>query len=62
MTQNINKWMRVCVCVHVQIDAIEYYSSQLAQIEEELRRQKDSNMQRPLGMAFVTLQTESMAA
>lgn len=54
--------MRVCVCVHVQIDAIEYYSSQLAQIEEELRRQKDSNMQRPLGMAFVTLQTESMAA
>ncbi|XP_017350203.1 CSC1-like protein 1 isoform X2 [Ictalurus punctatus] len=52
-----------CTCLGCNgIDAIEYYSSQLAQIEEELRRQKDSNMQRPLGMAFVTLQTESMAA
>ncbi|MCJ8743147.1 hypothetical protein PDJAM_G00090340 [Pangasius djambal] len=56
----------ICICCTCQgckgIDAIEYYSSQVAQFEEELAKHKDSNIQRPLGMAFVTLQTEAMAA
>ncbi|KAB5542088.1 hypothetical protein PHYPO_G00087430 [Pangasianodon hypophthalmus] len=56
----------LCICCTCQgckgIDAIEYYSSQVAQFEEELAKHKDSHRQRPLGMAFVTLQTESMAA
>ncbi|XP_058273713.1 CSC1-like protein 1 isoform X1 [Hemibagrus wyckioides] len=56
----------LCICCPCQgckgIDAIEYYSSQVAQFDEELRRHEENNVQRPLGMAFVTLQTESMAA
>ncbi|KAK3545051.1 hypothetical protein QTP86_033259 [Hemibagrus guttatus] len=56
----------LCICCPCQgckgIDAIEYYSSQVAQLEEELRKHKENNVQRTLGMAFVTLQTESMAA
>lgn len=61
MTRN-NLDTCLCVCVHVQIDAVEYYSAQLAQLEDELTKHKENSMQRPLGMAFVTLQTESMAA
>ncbi|XP_060758804.1 CSC1-like protein 1 isoform X2 [Neoarius graeffei] len=56
----------LCTCCTCQgcerVDAIEYYSSQVAQLEEELTKHKDSSVQRSLGMAFVTLQTESMAA
>ncbi|GAA6102605.1 CSC1-like protein 1 isoform X1 [Tachysurus ichikawai] len=56
----------LCMCCPCQgckgIDAIDYYSSQVADFEEELRKHKENNVQRPLGMAFVTLQTESMAA
>ncbi|KAI5611020.1 CSC1-like protein 2, partial [Silurus asotus] len=56
----------VCICCPCEgckgIDAIEYYSSQVSQLEEELARHKDRGTPRPLGMAFVTLQTESMAA
>ncbi|XP_048841904.1 CSC1-like protein 1 [Brienomyrus brachyistius] len=50
-----------CCCCCEVVDAIDYYSSQessMKQAEEHLREEVP---QRPLGMAFVTLETESMA-
>lgn len=44
-----------------EVDAIEYYSSQEARLQEEVRRQRELVPQRPLGIAFVTLQSEAMA-
>uniref|UniRef100_A0A8D0D6R8 Transmembrane protein 63A n=1 Tax=Sander lucioperca TaxID=283035 RepID=A0A8D0D6R8_SANLU len=51
----------VCVCVYFQVDAIEYYSTKEKDLLEEVRKQTELVPQRPLGMAFVTLQTEAMA-
>uniref|UniRef100_A0AAY4DLU4 Transmembrane protein 63A n=1 Tax=Denticeps clupeoides TaxID=299321 RepID=A0AAY4DLU4_9TELE len=48
-------------CMCLQVDAIEYYSTQEAALLEEVQRLKQRTPERPLGMAFVTLQTESMA-
>nr|XP_023682374.1 CSC1-like protein 2 [Paramormyrops kingsleyae] len=50
-----------CRCCCEMVDAIDYYSSQessMKQAEEHLREEVP---QRPLGMAFITLETESMA-
>ncbi|XP_047660008.1 CSC1-like protein 1 isoform X1 [Tachysurus fulvidraco] len=56
----------LCMCCPCQgckgINAIDYYGSEVDRVEEDLRKHKENNVQRPLGMAFVTLQTESMAA
>uniref|UniRef100_A0AAY4DJA4 Transmembrane protein 63A n=1 Tax=Denticeps clupeoides TaxID=299321 RepID=A0AAY4DJA4_9TELE len=50
-----------CQCCQEVSDAIEYYSTQEAALLEEVQRLKQRTPERPLGMAFVTLQTESMA-
>ncbi|KAM9467529.1 CSC1-like protein 1 [Clarias gariepinus] len=56
----------LCICCTCpgceRVDAIEYYTELIAQLEEDLTKQKERKMQQPLGMAFITLQTESMAA
>uniref|UniRef100_A0A671WX57 Transmembrane protein 63A n=1 Tax=Sparus aurata TaxID=8175 RepID=A0A671WX57_SPAAU len=51
----------MCVCVCVQVDAIEYYSTTEKDLLEEVRKQVELVPQHPLGMAFVTLQTEANA-
>lgn len=45
----------------VQVDAIEYYSTKEKELLEEVREQVEMVPQNPLGIAFVTLQTEAMA-
>lgn len=49
------------LCVSAQVDAIEYYSSKEKELLEEVRNQAELVPQNPLGIAFVTLQTEAMA-
>uniref|UniRef100_A0A3B4YTB4 Transmembrane protein 63B n=1 Tax=Stegastes partitus TaxID=144197 RepID=A0A3B4YTB4_9TELE len=44
-----------------QVDAIEFYSSKERELLEEMRKQTEVVPQHPLGIAFVTLQTEAMA-
>lgn len=51
----------MCICVCVQVDAIEYYSTTEKDLLEEVRKQVELVPQHPLGMAFVTLQTEANA-
>ncbi|KAK0141489.1 CSC1-like protein 1 [Merluccius polli] len=51
-----------CACCKCEeVDAIEYYSNQEAALLEEVSKQIELVPQRPLGMAFVTLQSEAMA-
>uniref|UniRef100_A0A8D0D6R7 Transmembrane protein 63A n=1 Tax=Sander lucioperca TaxID=283035 RepID=A0A8D0D6R7_SANLU len=50
----------LCCCSHSEVDAIEYYSTKEKDLLEEVRKQTELVPQRPLGMAFVTLQTEAM--
>lgn len=45
----------------VQVDAIEYYRTKEKELLEEVREQVETVPQHPLGMAFITLQTEAMA-
>lgn len=45
----------------VQVDAIEYYRTKEKDLLEEVREQVEKVPQHPLGIAFVTLQTEAMA-
>ncbi|XP_076016246.1 CSC1-like protein 1 isoform X2 [Genypterus blacodes] len=52
----------LCCCANCQeVDAIEYYSTKEKDLLEEVRKQVELVPQRPLGMAFVTLQTGAMA-
>uniref|UniRef100_A0A8B9L2U2 Transmembrane protein 63A n=1 Tax=Astyanax mexicanus TaxID=7994 RepID=A0A8B9L2U2_ASTMX len=52
-----------CICQACErVDAVEYYCSQVSRLEEDLKKYKDIHGPRALGMAFVTFQTESMAA
>lgn len=44
-----------------QVDAIEYYSNKEEELQKEVKKQVEMVPQHPLGMAFVTLQTEAMA-
>ncbi|XP_028970401.2 CSC1-like protein 1 [Esox lucius] len=44
-----------------EVDAIDYYSDQEKSLLEEVERQKELVPQHPLGMAFVSLQSEAMA-
>ena len=53
--------MCVCVCVREQVDAIDFYSQQQESLQEQVQTQRELVPQRPLGMAFVTLQSEAMA-
>ncbi|XP_030637270.1 CSC1-like protein 1 [Chanos chanos] len=45
-----------------KVDAIDYYSAQETCLHEEMKKQRENVHDHPLGMAFVTLQTESMTA
>lgn len=45
----------------VQVDAIEYYNKKEKDLQVEVKKQEQMVPQHPLGMAFVTLQTEAMA-
>ncbi|KAM9783339.1 CSC1-like protein 1 [Neosynchiropus ocellatus] len=52
----------LCCCASCQkVDAIEYYCAKEKMLLEEVRKQVDEVPQHPLGIAFVTLQTEAMA-
>uniref|UniRef100_A0A673W716 Transmembrane protein 63A n=1 Tax=Salmo trutta TaxID=8032 RepID=A0A673W716_SALTR len=44
-----------------EVDAIEYFRGHAAGLLEEVRTQRELVPQHPLGMAFVTLQSEAMA-
>ena len=44
-----------------QVDAIEYYSAKEKDLLGQMREQAELAPTHPLGMAFVTLQTEAMA-
>ncbi|KAF7666558.1 hypothetical protein LDENG_00101530 [Lucifuga dentata] len=50
-----------CCCGCEEVDAIEYYRTKEKNLLEEVRKQVELVPQRPLGIAFVTLQTEAMA-
>nr|XP_057913393.1 CSC1-like protein 1 [Doryrhamphus excisus] len=53
---------QLCCCANCdKVDAIEYYSTKEKDLLEEVRQQVGVVPQRPLGLAFVTLQTEAMA-
>lgn len=43
------------------MDAIQYYSNKEKELQEDVKTQLEMVPQHPLGMAFVTLQTEAMA-
>ncbi|XP_053700010.1 CSC1-like protein 1 [Synchiropus splendidus] len=52
----------LCCCASCQkVDAIEYYSAKEKILLEEVRQQVEEVPKHPLGIAFVTLQTEAMA-
>ncbi|XP_034018309.1 CSC1-like protein 1 [Thalassophryne amazonica] len=52
----------LCCCSNCeQVDAIEYYSAKEKLLLEEVRQHVELAPQHPLGIAFVTLQTEAMA-
>ncbi|KAM6992399.1 CSC1-like protein 1 [Tautogolabrus adspersus] len=52
----------LCCCTQSEkVDAIEYYSTKEKDLLEEVRKQVELVPERPLGIAFVTLQTEAMA-
>lgn len=47
--------------VSPQVDAIEYYSTKEKDLLIEVQKQVEQVQERPLGIAFVTLETEAMA-
>ncbi|XP_010737593.2 CSC1-like protein 1 [Larimichthys crocea] len=52
----------LCCCASCnKVDAIEYYKMKEKDLLEEVRTQVEEVPKHPLGIAFVTLQTESMA-
>ncbi|XP_042247031.1 CSC1-like protein 1 [Thunnus maccoyii] len=59
---NLQLCGHLCCCANCEkVDAIEHYSTKEKDLLEEVRKQVDLVPQRPLGIAFVTLQTEAMA-
>ncbi|XP_072528821.1 CSC1-like protein 1 isoform X2 [Salminus brasiliensis] len=52
-----------CICQACEgVDAVEYYCSHVSRLDVELKNHEEENVPHALGMAFVTFQTESMAA
>uniref|UniRef100_A0A7N8WVU0 Transmembrane protein 63A n=1 Tax=Mastacembelus armatus TaxID=205130 RepID=A0A7N8WVU0_9TELE len=51
----------LCCCASQKVDAIEYYSKKEKDLLEQVREQVELAPEHPLGIAFVTLQTEAMA-
>ncbi|KAJ8009189.1 hypothetical protein DPEC_G00086320 [Dallia pectoralis] len=62
---NPNLCGHLCSCCHArncqEVDAITYYSDQEKSLLEEVERQKALVPEHPLGMAFISLQSEAMA-
>ncbi|KAJ8409172.1 hypothetical protein AAFF_G00241930 [Aldrovandia affinis] len=55
----------LCCCVTrgcEQVDAIDFYSEQEARLLQEVKKQREEVPQHPLGLAFITLRTDAMAA
>uniref|UniRef100_A0A673CG23 CSC1-like protein 1 n=1 Tax=Sphaeramia orbicularis TaxID=375764 RepID=A0A673CG23_9TELE len=53
---------QLCCCSGCEkVDALEYYTNKEKELLEEVRKQTELVPERPLGIAFVTLQTEAMA-
>ncbi|KAL0967528.1 hypothetical protein UPYG_G00253390 [Umbra pygmaea] len=56
---------RLCCCSHPrncqEVDAINYYQAQENNLLEQEEKQRELVPQRPLGMAFVSLQSDAMA-
>ncbi|XP_038582787.1 CSC1-like protein 1 [Micropterus salmoides] len=51
-----------CCCANSEkVDAIEYYSTKEKDLLIEVQKQVEQVQERPLGIAFVTLETEAMA-
>lgn len=49
-------------CFHFsQVDAIEYYSDKEKELLEEMRQEAEKVPGHPLGIAFVTLESEAKA-
>lgn len=46
----------------MQEEALAYYTKQEAQLRDEYRNERERVKKKPLGMAFVTFQNESMTA
>ncbi|KAJ8356899.1 hypothetical protein SKAU_G00196930 [Synaphobranchus kaupii] len=56
---------QLCCCVTQgceRVDAIDFYSEQEATFLDAVKRQREQVPQQPLGMAFITLHSEAMAA
>ncbi|KAG9333889.1 hypothetical protein JZ751_009408 [Albula glossodonta] len=56
---------QLCCCATAscqRVDAIDFYSEQEAALLQQVKEQQELVPQQTLGMAFVTLQTDSMAA
>ncbi|XP_028844170.1 CSC1-like protein 2 isoform X2 [Denticeps clupeoides] len=54
----------LCCCIVKgceEVDAVKYYTDMETRLRDELRREKVNINNKPLGMAFVTFQNESMA-
>ncbi|KAM7368040.1 hypothetical protein PAMP_014293 [Pampus punctatissimus] len=59
---NLQLCGHLCCCSNCEkVDAIEYYRAKEKELLEEVREQVELVPQRPLGIAFITLQTEAMA-
>lgn len=52
----------VILCVHLQEEAVSFYTKREAKLKEEYRKEKEKVHTKPLGMAFVTFQNEAMTA
>lgn len=52
-----------CCCPTVcrNVDAMEYYGEEEQALATAVDRERSVSLQKPLGMAFVTFQTEHMA-
>lgn len=48
--------------VHLQEEAVSFYTKREAKLKEEYRKEKEKVHTKPLGMAFVTFQNEAMTA
>ena len=46
----------------VQEEAVSFYTKRESKLKEEYRKEKEKVHTKPLGMAFVTFQNESMTA
>lgn len=46
----------------MQEETVSYYTKQEAKLRDEYRKERERVKKKPLGMAFVTFQNESMTA